>query len=129
MFIKNDAFVNGYGEPCEIIYMDINNIWHVLDPLISRLSVFACITSPQNTLGEGRDSPLGVETEDENGGRHLCLILPGDEGFTLFPRPLFCGSPARGSHVPLTRDNGIALLHDLCHASNSSVFVEGEATA
>lgn len=53
VFIKNNAFVNEYGEPCEIIDIDINNIWHVLDPLIFRLSVLHALPiNPQSTLGK-----------------------------------------------------------------------------
>lgn len=53
MFIKKNAFVNGYGEPCEIIDIDINNIWHVPDPLIFRLNVLHALpVNPQSTLGK-----------------------------------------------------------------------------
>lgn len=52
VFIKNNAFVNGYGEPCEIIYIDINNIWHVLDPLISRLNALHTLSVLKHS-GEG----------------------------------------------------------------------------
>lgn len=62
MFIKNNAFVNGYGEPCEIIYIDINNIWHVLDPLISRLNALHTL-SVLTRSGEGRDTHSGREAK------------------------------------------------------------------
>lgn len=58
VFIKSNAFVNGYGEPCEIIYLDINNIWQVLDPLISRQNALHTLSILKHS-GEGQNTRYG----------------------------------------------------------------------